>query len=331
MWEGILKQDWRVAGRLVKDSQSQDAVEFLTRFLDLLRDNFTTSLKEDRFCADVGCAGANPISKTDPSCILSCSFPNGNDGQDTTKLVTHHLRDTRGPAHCENCDQAMIRRSTIPTPPGILFIQANRVYQNNGNVLRNDTGLVTLEEVELDLQKDGSPTTSYRLCAVIYHEGSANAGHYYAAVKGPNGIWSVVDDPSVEQMGLNFELHSMVYAKDASILVYQKVDGKKDQGRPPRGATSERVMLDAVIELKGKDVYWSLHQPLELPQLDDWGAQPVKFVLNLKTDSGTIYRASANAIMQQFKRAKKRKGEKGSKGKKDKTAEGHNSGEAQGS
>lgn len=69
----------------------------------------------------------------------------------------------------------------------------------------------TIEQVEYEAELDLSPFVrkkavkkeryTYSLYAVLVHAGgSVHSGHYYCFVRGPAGIWHLMDDSHVSQV-----------------------------------------------------------------------------------------------------------------------------------
>eukprot|EP00756_Hemistasia_phaeocysticola_P009931 Hpha_TRINITY_DN14971_c4_g4::TRINITY_DN14971_c4_g4_i1::g.143945::m.143945/K11855/USP36_42; ubiquitin carboxyl-terminal hydrolase 36/42 len=105
-------------------------------------------------------------------------------------------------------------------PPRVLVVHLKRFVQHDRYGWTNKISRRVQYDEELDLTECLSrraPCT-YKLFGVIVHIGSSqHSGHYVAYARGANGVWSLFDDCSVRQVGIQEVLHSEAY-----MLFYQR-------------------------------------------------------------------------------------------------------------
>lgn len=223
-------------------------------------------------------------------------------------VVENYLRDEDACKACATCNASTITRSTVPNPPDILFVSVNRLNYSTVNgdlqISRINTKVTPPDALEVDLRKDGSEKVWYKLYGIVYHQGAIRAGHYFCAVKGPDGEWVKVDDTNVESFQ---SWRSPSHCQKATLFAYKKMDGKPETIDETSGtaeaANGPRTELEATIELKGRGVSWDLQKSLDLPERFLLNKQKVKFMVKLTSTSGDVYEASADTILQLKKQA----------------------------
>lgn len=132
---------------------------------------------------------------------------------------------------CENCHKILFgggkfvlrparKRFLIEEAPEVLVLHLKRFRQVGRRSIKVDFR-VTFPEV-LDLHpylnsKNAADEDKYRLCAVIEHSGSLNAGHYVAYVR-RDSSWVYCSDTHIRPVSLQQVLDSQAY-----ILLYNKL------------------------------------------------------------------------------------------------------------
>src|SRR5262249_35008492 len=93
----------------------------------------------------------------------------------------------------------------------------------------------------------------YSLYAVLVHAGhSVHSGHYYCFVKAANGLWFMMDDSSVRQVGLSHVLEQKAY-----MLCYQRtsLDAVEVTG------ANNTTMMMAAARPQRSPLLQPIHQP----------------------------------------------------------------------
>lgn len=105
---------------------------------------------------------------------------------------------------CNGTGSPKLRQSvhTITQGPEILCIQFNRTQPLlDGRLIKIRDEVVYPEELDLSQSTVSNVPLKYRLCGVVAHRGSAEGGHYVAAVRSRNedfGIVTLSDDQQIE-------------------------------------------------------------------------------------------------------------------------------------
>lgn len=143
---------------------------------------------------------------------------------------------------CDACGKKSraTKRFTVDVAPQVLVLHLKRFAWSGGGL-----GSGKIERwVEYPLSFDlgsfmSNPVKNehlYNLFAVLVHSGrSTHSGHYYAFVKGPNGMWYEMDDCNVRQVS-----ESAVLRQKAYMLFYNQRRGEPARKKPelavPRAA-----------------------------------------------------------------------------------------------
>lgn len=105
-------------------------------------------------------------------------------------------------------------------PPRVLVVHLKRFVQNDrfGRTDKISRRVQFDEELDLSECLSRRAPCSYKLTGVVVHIGSSqHSGHYVAYARSANGVWSLFDDSSVRQVGIQEVLRSEAY-----MLFYQR-------------------------------------------------------------------------------------------------------------
>lgn len=190
--------------------------------------------------SQVKCAACSHCSDTfDPCLDISLDIQRAASIEKAFMRFTEtDVLDGDNKYRCDACGKRSraTKRFTVDVAPQVLVLHLKRFAWSGGGM-----GSGKIEKwVEYPLSFDlGSfmsiPTKNrhlYNLFAVLVHSGrSTHSGHYYAFVKGPNGMWYEMDDCSVRQVS-----ESAVLRQKAYMLFYNQK--RKDVSRQNSGPAS---------------------------------------------------------------------------------------------
>lgn len=138
-------------------------------------------------------------------------------------------------ARCERCQKTGYRTDWFASSPENLFVQFHRgeTQKTNTQVQLKNRLVIPEGCVFEELQDKGK--LEYELYGVVFHKGTSSQGHYTIAVRGPNEVWTEIDDTKSYSLDETKFLASPQNRRDAYLLAYQRVRGrdKIEQSKPP--------------------------------------------------------------------------------------------------
>ncbi|KAG1851769.1 hypothetical protein C8R48DRAFT_676361 [Suillus tomentosus] len=150
---------------------------------------------------------------------------------------------------CEKCKKPVVaeKRFTIHDAPAVLTIHLKRfspLGRKIGHFVHYDDR-ITLKP----FMSEGQFGPTYSLYGVICHAGGGpNSGHYYATVKGANGMWYEMNDDSVSQ-----HRNTPGPLKNAYILFYIREKGQSLEAAITRPSMTPRNVVAGMKKRKVVD------------------------------------------------------------------------------
>jgi len=234
----------KLIGRHFRMGRQEDSHEFLRYFMDSMQKSFLNGhvnldarSKETNMLSKVfggylqstvTCATCKHVSRTfDPFLDLSLEVKNVDSIDKALKLFTQPEKLAKANKYrCENCHKLTdaAKQFTIFKPPNVLTIQLKRFQVNpftdQSSKLQKPVEFKENLDLRPFLSRPSNQSTSYRLYAVLVHEGSTcHSGHYHCFVKNSIGVWYSMNDDFVNQASLGTVLKQRAY-----ILFYQRAE-----------------------------------------------------------------------------------------------------------
>jgi ubiquitin C-terminal hydrolase len=181
---------------------------------------------------------------------------------------------------CSKCNQLVDaeKRMVIQSLPNLLTIQLKRfhydLYGGSKKIEKHVPFEVNIDFAPYLSSSSKCEDTKYELCGLVVHYGGGcRSGHYVSYVKASNGVWNLVDDECVSQIGINSVLkqnaYVLFYSKKASSRVSKKTPEKpepKFEAKKPEQPSSEiKVDLKDVPKCKELSSTLYLGERLCLP------------------------------------------------------------------
>ena len=185
-----------------------------------------------RLCSQVKClnGGCRHVSNTfDPFLDLSLEISRASTlAKALQRFTAVETLDGENKYKCEAC-RAHVKASKrfwIEGAPNALALQLKRFeYGAYGRKVDKHVKFPVALDLTPYMRAPGRRRYEYGLYAVLVHSGhSTHSGHYYSFVKAPSGVWYLMDDGRVRQVG-----EQQVLDQRAYMLFYMRK-------APPRGA-----------------------------------------------------------------------------------------------
>ncbi|XP_078692851.1 uncharacterized protein LOC144922708 [Branchiostoma floridae x Branchiostoma belcheri] len=182
------------------------------------------------FCrSQVRCCRCSNLSNTfDPFLDLPLDIRGSSVQQCLERYVRAEQMSDENAYFCEKCKRKCqaVKKLSIHRAPNVLTISLKR-FNNMGLKVTKEVQYSETINLRAYMSQEGPPVI-YKLYAVLVHQGfSPHGGHYYCFIKAPNGIWHMMNDSLVRQVGLNTVLSQQAY-----LLFYVRIPSKET------GATS---------------------------------------------------------------------------------------------
>ncbi|OHT12768.1 hypothetical protein TRFO_17317 [Tritrichomonas foetus] len=190
-------QKWRgYDDEIINVHQQQDSVEFLQLLLDRMNEKIPKfSLMFSGEIEHITCSSDKELSVNNETfTIFPLEVKNHSCIEDSLKTFLEPDKfeyDLEGVGKVD-----AIRLHKIKRAPTILIIQLKRFEYNMQKQEREkiNSKYEFAQEIDLSsIMKDGS-STSYDLCGVVQHTGTALGGHYFSDIKRDNGKWFCMND-----------------------------------------------------------------------------------------------------------------------------------------
>jgi len=165
---------------------------------------------------------AKPVSDTfDPFTFLNLEIVGGSVQSSLRNFMKAEQLDSSNMYRTPSGAYVRAKKCfSVYRPPRVLVVHLKRFVQNDRFGWTNKISRRVQYDEELDLSECLSRRApcSYKLTGVVVHIGSSqHSGHYVAYARSANGVWSLFDDCSVRQVGIQEVLRSEAY-----MLFYQR-------------------------------------------------------------------------------------------------------------
>jgi len=179
------------------------------------------------------CQHVGTSAKTS-SLILPGSCPSNRTFITVEDAIKEVFTNSITAARCERCQKTGYRTDWFASSPENLFVQFHRgeTQKTNTQIQLKNRLIIPKGCVFEELQDKGK--FEYELYGVVFHKGTSSQGHYTIAVRGPNGVWTEIDDTKSYSLDETKFLSSPQNRRDAYLLAYQRVRerDKIEQSKP---------------------------------------------------------------------------------------------------
>ncbi|XP_066292221.1 ubiquitin carboxyl-terminal hydrolase 36-like [Branchiostoma lanceolatum] len=190
--------------------------------------------------SQVRCCRCSNLSNTfDPFLDLPLDIRGSSVQQCLERYVRAEQMSDENAYSCEKCKRKCqaVKKLSIHRAPNVLTISLKR-FNNMGLKVTKDVQYSETMNLRAYMSQEGPPVI-YKLYAVLVHQGfSCHGGHYYCFIKAPNGVWHMMNDSLVRQVGLNTVLSQQAY-----LLFYIRIPSKET------GASSAATTGSAPVKI----------------------------------------------------------------------------------
>ena len=172
-----------------------------------------------RLCSQVKCLNGSCryVSNTfDPFLDLSLEISRASTLTKALQRFTAvETLDGNNKYKCEEC-RALVKASKrfwIESAPNVLTVQLKRFeYGAYGRKVDKHVKFPSTLDLTPYMRAPACQPGEYSLYAVLVHSGhSTHSGHYYSFIKAPSGVWYLMDDSRVRQVGERHVLDQRAY------------------------------------------------------------------------------------------------------------------------
>ncbi|XP_078611013.1 uncharacterized protein LOC144881676 isoform X2 [Branchiostoma floridae x Branchiostoma japonicum] len=190
--------------------------------------------------SQVRCCRCSNLSNTfDPFLDLPLDIRGSSVQQCLERYVRAEQMSDENAYSCEKCKRKCqaVKKLSIHRAPNVLTISLKR-FNNMGLKVTKEVQYSETMNLRAYMSQEGPPVI-YKLYAVLVHQGfSCHGGHYYCFIKAPNGVWHMMNDSLVRQVGLNTVLSQQAY-----LLFYIRIPSKET------GASSAATTGSAPVKI----------------------------------------------------------------------------------
>lgn len=149
------------------------------------------------------CEGANacdPTSTQSEDIFLRVPFPSKPHKANIQNALDSIFVETKLGVRCDTCKGKLVDTDRLGHVPEVILVQLNRIEVKRGVSKKISRPIEFGEKIKfqadhLDPQLDTEEDFEYELSSVQMHQGTTpQEGHYYIAVRGNGGAWTLVDD-----------------------------------------------------------------------------------------------------------------------------------------
>ena len=306
------KISFAICARLPKlrVGRQEDAHEFMRYFIDALQkcclreaglaDNETGRLAETTLVhqifggyleSHVKCSrkSCRYVSRTfEPFLDISLDIRRHNDKLEDALARFTQDETLRGNNKwlCGGCGQKVVAHKgfAIKAPPSALVVHLKRFLPGRKSSKINSFVefpatldlFQFLSEKSRRREEEGLRDCVYELTGVLVHAGSSmNSGHYMAYVRASNGVWNLMDDSSVSQVGarqvLRQRAYMLFYVKKAAPSAKRMVEETSRTPQSPSVLNDEGEAVTVEGAALAAAMKKAVKNPAKLPD----GSQPV--------------------------------------------------------